>query len=838
MSFDEKKISNLIATQFPEIYRIEGENFIDFVKTYYEWLESSDNTIYHTRRLLDYKDIDTTTNDFLVHFKEKYLQNIQFNTATNTKQLVKHSLDLYRSRGTPRAIDLFFKIVFGEESEVYYPGQDVFRSSDSEWVLPKYLEVVPREENKKFVNKQIIGLNSGATAFVEAVVTRKIDSKFIDVFYISAINKDFETGETIALTVDPGQIEVNPIITGSLTELVVLNGGEGFSVGEIVNVTHPDGSQATARVTSLKSITGTVDFNLVDGGWGYSNSSVVLVSDKVLRLSNVQTTYVPDDFTYTLQSIVQPLANIHYEYLSNSVSVGANVYTYSGSTISGVGRVLATSETNSTSGYWTVSILSGNLQSNSVYYTLGNSATANLVTSGYADITANSTIVGLSPNVAISYQGSNGSFAIGAEVYQLNQNSGAEIANAIISSVSQLGTNGVIYVTNAIGLFVTSNSISVRGSNVGATITSLGFDVGVAETVNAHNGNFVSLAGNYIYEPTYNINGTVDLVTAGSGADFTIGTPLTYTEAVNIYDLIFPEKDTALNAADYGANLNFANSSTTLSVALTPTAKTIGTIAVLANVNPGINYNYAPYVAVYEKDTFVYKKRDFSMEISNTDGSFIVGELVTQNSTGGSGIITFANDTIAHVKRITFEDKFAVNTSNSSYLLVGSTSSATAKIQSISPRKSKYAGLNDTILTEVATSAGSVATMQVIDSGFGYISGENVTFTSKDGLRSGTAKGFSRKQGTGTGYYRTNNGFLSNNKYLYDGDYYQDFSYVINTAITYDRYADMLRKILHVAGTKAFAGIIKKSLVSAPLDGGISELTIANSTSSNTRYYT
>ena len=79
---------------------------------------------------------------------------------------------------------------------------------------------------------------------------------------------------------------------------------------------------------------------------------------------------------------------------------------------------------------------------------------------------------------------------------------------------------------------------------------------------------------------------------------------------------------------------------------------------------------------------------------------------------------------------------------------------------------------------------------------------------------------------------------MSNNKYLYDGDYYQDFSYVINTAITYDRYEDMLRKILHVAGTKAFAGIIKKSLVSAPLDGGISELTIANSTSSNARYYT
>ena len=836
MSFDEKKISNLIATQFPEIYRIEGEGFISFVKSYYEWLEAPNNTVYHTRRILDYKDVDTTTNDLLIHFKEKYLNSIQFNTATNTRLLVKHCLDLYRARGTQRAIDLFFKIVFAEESEVYYPGQDIFRASDAQWIKPKYLEVTPSEENKKFVNKQIIGLKSGATAFVEAVVTRKIFSKYIDVFYITNINKDFETGEFIALTTDPGQIKSNPIITGSLNNLVVLNGGEGFSVGEIVDLVHPEGKQGQARVTALKTISGTVKFDLIDGGWGYTNSAAVYVSDKVLRLSNVHTAPVNEDFTYVLQSVTQPLANIHFANSTGTFAVGNSIYTYANSVVSGQGRILATSG-NSTTGYWTVSVLSGNLQTNSVFYSSGNSISAKLVTSGYSDITANSTIVGISQNTAISFTNSSSLLTSGIEVYQ-QDSTGVEFANGIVRSLTQVGSNGVLYVVNTSGLFLTSNSISVRNSNLTATVDSLAFDIGVSETNIAQNGNFVSLDGNYIYEPVYNISGTVSLITAGSGADFSIGLPLTYTESLNIYDLIYPERNTALNASNYGANLNFSNSSSLLSAALDPTSYTIGTIAVLANVNPGINYNYAPFVSIYEPKVFNFRKRDFLMEITNSTGNFIVGEVVTQNSTGGSGIVNFSNNSAMILKRITFQDKFSVNTGNSSYLLRGSTSGVTATLQYVGPFTSKYAGLNETVLTEVNNSNGAVASFEVIDSGFGYINGENLTFVSKDGQRSGTAKGFSSKQGTSVGYFRTNGGFLSNDKYLYDGYYYQDFSYVINTAVPYDRYSDMLRKILHVAGTKSFSGIIKRSIISTPLSAGLSEIKIANSTSSNTRYFT
>jgi hypothetical protein len=64
-------------------------------------------------------------------------------------------------------------------------------------VIPQYLEVSLSEHNIKFIGKQIVGLTSGATAFVERVIRRTVQGKFIDVIYISTIVGNFVTGEKI-----------------------------------------------------------------------------------------------------------------------------------------------------------------------------------------------------------------------------------------------------------------------------------------------------------------------------------------------------------------------------------------------------------------------------------------------------------------------------------------------------------------------------------------------------------------------------------------------------------------------------------------------------------------
>ena len=198
----EKLISPLIESQFPAFYREEGPQFIAFVKAYYEWMEQPGNPLYQARNLNNYRDIDTTLDEFIVHFKEKYLRNIQFDTATNKKLLVKNSLDLYRSKGTERSIDLFFKLVYGADAEVKYPADNLFRLSDGTWEVPLYLEITNSKYNVDYVGKQIIGSLSGAKAFVEKYIRRRTDHGYVNILYVSDIVGNFINSEVIGININ------------------------------------------------------------------------------------------------------------------------------------------------------------------------------------------------------------------------------------------------------------------------------------------------------------------------------------------------------------------------------------------------------------------------------------------------------------------------------------------------------------------------------------------------------------------------------------------------------------------------------------------------------------
>jgi hypothetical protein len=354
----EKKISYLIEKDFPNYYREEGPVFVEFIRTYYEWLESQDQTIYHARNLMDYQDIDTTIDDFIVYFKKKYLPNVQFDTATDVQQLVKHTLDLYRSKGTARSIDLFFRLVYGKPASIYYPSDDIFRLSDGKWIKPVYLEITSSPANRIFINKQIIGLTSGATAFVEKIIRRKIASKYAEIMFISSVNGNFQTGEKI--TIDGDFQQENPTVLGSLSTLDVIVGGQNFAIGDIVNLVSDNGVQGKARVSDISNYTGLVDFILVDGGWGYTANAEVLVSEKILTISNVTPVINSSTPFGPFEKLYQPLANITYDAANSSFAANDVLVSYfSNGMMAGSARVLTSANTSASNGTLLVSITNG-----------------------------------------------------------------------------------------------------------------------------------------------------------------------------------------------------------------------------------------------------------------------------------------------------------------------------------------------------------------------------------------------------------------------------------------------------------------------------------------------
>ena len=247
MSTSEKTISNLIRSQFPAFYNESGPTLIAFVEAYYEWMQQTGNPINQSRNLLEYNRIDSTLDEFLVHFNVTYLQGIQYTSIAQKKLTVKKILDLYRAKGSIRALKLLFRLVFAEDIEVYLPGADIIKPSDGMWTVPQYLEISYSTRNQSYVGKQVTGVASGATAVIDRLVRRKAGSKVVDLFFITNVSeKNFQTGEL--LKVD-NNLDNVPIMIGSLSSLILENGGVNFAVGDIVSLSSNVGQQGTARVT-------------------------------------------------------------------------------------------------------------------------------------------------------------------------------------------------------------------------------------------------------------------------------------------------------------------------------------------------------------------------------------------------------------------------------------------------------------------------------------------------------------------------------------------------------------------------------------------------------------
>lgn len=281
----EKYVSNFVQNQFPDFYHEEGPNFILFMKAYYEWMEQSGNPIYEARNLTNYRDIDNTMEEFLEFFQKKYLYGIPFNVIANKRFLLKHILDVYRSKGSIYCYRLLFKLLYNQDVEIYLPGKDVLRASDGTWVEPKYIELSKNDLLPELVGQEIVGASSGTTAIVENIIEEKLNNDTIYIAYLTNIlphGGDFTLGEKIVTNDkvnDPIFVSNAPSVLGSLQSLTIINGGSNFKIGDLIKIAYRDittgeiisyGKEGILKITELSRGFGSLNFDIVSYGFGFT----------------------------------------------------------------------------------------------------------------------------------------------------------------------------------------------------------------------------------------------------------------------------------------------------------------------------------------------------------------------------------------------------------------------------------------------------------------------------------------------------------------------------------------------------------------------------------------
>src|SRR6185369_770939 len=139
--------------------------------------------------------------------------------------------------------------------------------------------------------------------------------------------------------------------------------------------------------------------------------------------------------------------------------------------------------------------------------------------------------------------------------------------------------------------------------------------------------------------------------------------------------------------------------------------------------------------------------------------------------------------------------------------ILGAQSGSTANVEAVwADRDYAQTGRNANSQANTVVAVGAVTAATVVDSGIGYVQGEQVWIGTGNTPGQNAAYGIVqlRTAGTSRGFYADNGGFMSSNKKFFDGDYYQEFSYEISSAQQLNTYVDTLKRIMHVAGMKVF----------------------------------
>ena len=232
------------------------------------------NPVANIQQLANFRDPDKVISNFLTKFRDEFLKTIPEELAQglDKRNLIKNIKSMYRLKGTQAGHELFFRILFNQISETFYPRSQMLRVSDGQWDSQKVLRsIVVIGDTTNLVGRTITGSSTGATAVVESVKKFIIANKEVTEFVlnINSMTGTFNIGEEITGTAsDTDDFFIKANITGIPGTKTITNDGNLYATGDFLNVS---GGGVGADITISAIGSGSVSEIVIDNaGTGYS----------------------------------------------------------------------------------------------------------------------------------------------------------------------------------------------------------------------------------------------------------------------------------------------------------------------------------------------------------------------------------------------------------------------------------------------------------------------------------------------------------------------------------------------------------------------------------------
>lgn len=130
-----------------------------------------------------------------------------------------------------------------------------------------------------------------------------------------------------------------------------------------------------------------------------------------------------------------------------------------------------------------------------------------------------------------------------------------------------------------------------------------------------------------------------------------------------------------------------------------------------------------------------------------------------------------------------------------------------------------YGGKDAVVIGKAILGEGVVSQLGVLNTGYNYANGQIIEFENlSNPLLEISGKIVLDDVGFNEGTFLNTKSFTSSDKYLFDGHYYQNYSYVIKSSKPIDLYREYIEKIIHPTGNILFGEIFLRGLVALNIE--------------------
>lgn len=229
------QLSSIVSSQLPEFIREDYPTFVAFVEAYYEYLQDQGVDLSSAR------DLDTTLDEFIKYFKREL--SLQLPTAAlDERFILQHIREHYLAKGSPAAFKLLFRILYGKEVELIYPGDSMLRVSDGRW----------NQEISLFAQVEYGSPEDVVGKLVDIVTQNRVLRVLVD-------RKEDLIGEVDRIIAISDKYYANA--TGIAdTDKITVSTTLGISVGQLVT---GDGIQPLTKVESIDGYVVTLTKNII-----------------------------------------------------------------------------------------------------------------------------------------------------------------------------------------------------------------------------------------------------------------------------------------------------------------------------------------------------------------------------------------------------------------------------------------------------------------------------------------------------------------------------------------------------------------------------------------------